>query len=661
MSSNYLFELSETLKQTTILIVDDLEDNRDLLEQMLLEQGFESTLKAASGTEALALLENNTGIGLILLDLMMPVMDGYETARRISSNAKTGHIPIIIVTGGALRRDDALMKSFQCGAMDFIPKPVGEVELYARAKSALVMFHDRVGIRDANLALRESKQRYDLAVNGVSEGIFDINFQTGEVFYSTNWKKILGYADDEVPNRFGIWENLVHPDDHERVLNIIHEHWEKHTPYYSSEHRLRAKNGEYKWVYSRGCAVWDERGKVVRMAGSTTDITQRRALEVQLRQAQQMESIGRLAAGVAHDFNNLLTTIVGQANLARMHLPADSPVRDNCEKIERTAMQAADFCKKMLAYAGQGCYAAEHADLSILTAQIAEIVQHSISKKINIRYDLATQPLVVEADTAQLRHVIMNLLINASEAIGDTLGAIAIRTALTKPTPEELAAAVITSQTPAAEYALLEIEDTGCGMPAETVEKIFEPFYTTKLTGRGLGLSAVLGIVKSHDGILSVTSQSGKGTLFKIWFKRVDAPPSPASISMETAEKWQGSGVILLVEDEPAIREMTSLMIKEIGFDVIVAENGVRGVEMFRENQQRIKLVIMDWNMPLMNGEEAFLIIREIAPDAKVLLASGYSEQEAFRRFQGRGLTGFLQKPYRFIDLVQKLQICMEK
>src|SRR5580765_24970 len=270
--------LKEALR-TPILVVDDVCDNRELLEELLRDEGYEEILSAANGREALDTLNSRKDVGLVLLDLMMPGMDGYEVCGRISENNATSHIPIIVITGGAVRRDEALLKSFERGAMDFIPKPVNEVELYGRVRSALLLFHERMRTREKTQALVESQERYELAVSGVNDGIWDLDLVNHQVYYSPQWKKNLGYTEQELPNASGVWETIIHPEDKARALAAIHEHWREKTPFYSSEHRLKTKAGDYKWVYSRGRAAWDKNGRVLRMTGSTTDITQRRLLE----------------------------------------------------------------------------------------------------------------------------------------------------------------------------------------------------------------------------------------------------------------------------------------------------------------------------------------------------------------------------------------------
>jgi len=652
--------LKEALR-TPILVVDDVQDNRELLEELLREEGYEEIISCGSGREALDVLARRDEIGLVLLDLMMPGMDGYEVCERISGNAATAHIPIIVITGGAVRRDEALLKSFERGAMDFIPKPVNEVELFGRVKSALVLFHERMRTREKTRALLESQERYELAVSGVNDGIWDLDLVNHQVFYSQQWKQNLGYADQELPNAPGVWENLIHPEDKPRTLAAIHEHWRERTPFYSSEHRLKTKSGDYKWVYSRGRAAWDKNGRVLRMTGSTTDITQRRLLENQLRQSQHMESIGRLAAGVAHDFNNLLAAVLGHASFMRLHLTDDSPLQSSLDSIEKASTRAAELCKQMLAYAGQGNYSIEELDANALISDTVGVVSVSISKKISVNVIRSPQPAIIKADVSQIRQVVMNLVLNAAEAIGENTGSISIQTSDLQATAAELADAVWQPKSPASQYVQIEVTDTGCGMNKETQEKIFEPFFTTKFTGRGLGLSAVLGILKAHNGLLKISSQVGRGTTFKVLLPAVEgavvttheppAPPTPL---------WHGAGTVLLVDDEMSVRESTGRLLEELGFNVLVAENGEKGLHTFATHVKDIVAVILDLTMPCLSGGEVFEKIRQLRPHMPVLLSSGYNEENTMERFTGEGLAGFLHKPFSITELASKLEHCLK-
>jgi PAS domain S-box-containing protein len=657
------FVRSRALKEaagTPILVVDDVQDNRELLEELLGEEGYEEIISAASGKEALAILESRSDVGLVLLDLMMPGMDGYEVCERISGNKTMAHIPIIVITGGGVRRDEALLKSFERGAMDFIPKPVNEVELYGRVKSALLLYHERIRNREKTRALIESQQRYDLAVTGVNDGIWDLDLVNHTIYYSPQWKQNLGYHDEELPSQIGVWEHLIHPEDKQKTLAAIHEHWEERTPFYSSEHRLMTKSGEFKWVFSRGRAVWDKNGKVLRMTGSTTDISQRRLLENQLRQAQQMESIGRLAAGIAHDFNNLLAAVLGHASFMRLHVSADSPLQPSLDCIEKASNRAAELCKQMLAYAGKGTYSVEELEANALVNDTVSLIKISISKKISLNLVRSPQPVRIKADVAQVRQVLMNLVLNAAEAIGDQPGSIVIRTSTLKPTPETLAAAVFKPKSVAKEYVQIEVVDSGSGMSKETQQKIFEPFFTTKFTGRGLGLAAVLGIVKAHNGLLQLSSQPGKGTTFKILMPLLEgAAIAPRPEAVPATELWHGSGTVLLVDDEASVRESTRNLLTELGFTVLLAENGEQGLHTFGSHVKEIVAVILDLTMPRLNGEEVFEQIRKMRPQLPVLLSSGYNEENTMEHFIGKGLSGFLQKPFSINELAAKLHQCL--
>ncbi len=647
---------------TPILAVDDLEDNLDLLKDLLEEKGFKNVLLALSGQEALEIIEREDSIGLVLLDLMMPGMDGYETSRLISRNEKSRHIPIIVVTGGALRRDEALLKSFECGAMDFIPKPVNEVELFGRVKSALMLFHERVLVRQKTRELEESQKRYDLAINGVNDGIWDIDLITNQVYYSPKWKEILGFKDDELPNQIRIWEELIHPEDKDMVLDAMQDHWNQQTPFYSSEHRLRTKDGSFKSVYVRGKAIWDIQGNVVRMVGSMTDITPRRKLEKQLRQAQQMESIGRLSAGVAHDFNNLLTAILGHVKLGKKSVTPNSPTIIHLNQIERASVQAAEFCKQLLAYSGEGRYSVEEVDLNPLLQETIDLLSVSISKKITLKANLSKHAIIVEGDQSQLRQVALNLLINAAEAIGDDAGQISIQTGTVASDQIDLSNAVVAPDVLAdCEFALLEVTDSGCGISEEDQKKIFDPFFTTKFTGRGLGLSAVIGIIKANKGVMKISSSVGHGTTFALLFPKQETPQEPAPspiIDKETFDThWRPSGAILIVEDEEVIRELSATILQDMGYKTLCAEDGLEGLNMFREHAADIAAVILDLNMPNMNGKEAFDEIRKLDPEIPIILASGYSEEDVIRKFTEKSHnTGFLQKPFMVDTLEEKLR-----
>ena len=382
----------------------------------------------------------------------------------------------------------------------------------------------------------------------------------------------------------------------------------------------------------------------------------RQAIDRKMLDAQKLESLGVLAGGIAHDFNNLLTAILGNASLALMQSSEDSPLRSHLTSIEKTSLQAADLCKQMLAYSGKGRFVVQHLSLNELIEDMTHLLQISINKRVKLTWELSPNLPSIEADISQMRQVLMNLVINASEAIGDRNGTIRISTGVMSADRAYLTEAYLAPELSAGEYVFMEVSDTGCGMSPETRAKIFEPFFSTKFTGRGLGLAAVLGIIRGHDGAIKVSSEVGRGTTFKVLLPRADKPAQPIRVQNTPASSWRGSGTVLIVDDEESVRTVAGQMLEAIGFEVLQASDGREGVEMFSENCDRISAVLLDMTMPRMNGEEAFRELRRLRGDIKVILISGYNEQEATHHFAGRGLAGFLQKPFKLEDLKTKVR-----
>ena len=386
---------------------------------------------------------------------------------------------------------------------------------------------------------------------------------------------------------------------------------------------------------------------------------QNKRIEEQMLHVQKLESLGVLAGGIAHDFNNILMAVLGNADLALMKLTPESPGRDNILRIEQAARQAADLARQMLAYSGKGKFVVETIDVNAIVKEMTHMLDVSISKKVVIRYNLGRDLPCVEADATQLRQIIMNLVINASEAIGDNSGVIAISTGVMDCDRRYLSEMWIDEGLPEGPYLTLEIADTGCGMNRETVSKIFEPFYTTKFTGRGLGMAAVLGIVRGHKGAIKVYSEVGKGTTLRLLLPAVTLE-SRTHAQPAFTDPWHGKGTVLLVGDEIVICALGKEMLQEIGFDVLTAENGVKALELFETNKDEIICVVLDLTMPCMDGEETFRELRRIKSDVRVVMSSGYNEQEVTQKFLGKGLAGFIQKPYKMIELQQKLREVIE-
>jgi CheY-like chemotaxis protein len=374
-----------------------------------------------------------------------------------------------------------------------------------------------------------------------------------------------------------------------------------------------------------------------------------------MQQAQKLESLGILAGGIAHDFNNLLTAILGHANLALMDLAPESPARESLREIDKASSRAAELCRQMLAYAGKGRFVVEPINLSRLVEELTRMLHVSISKKVLLRCQLAEGLPAVDADSAQLRQLAMNLVINAADAIGDADGVITISTGTMQCDENSLLGGQLTAPPVPGQYVYLEVIDTGCGMDAKTQAMIFDPFFTTKFAGRGLGLAAVLGIVRSHRGALKVESEPGRGTTFRVLFP-ASTKDAALTKSDGNSPPWRGKGTILLVDDEEPVRNVTNKILERSGFAVLRAGDGLEAIELFRAHSSEIVCVLLDLAMPRMDGEATFKELRRIQPQVRVILASGYSDQEISQRFQNAGLAGFIEKPYRVETLRAKLR-----
>ncbi|KAB0670303.1 PAS domain S-box protein [Oryzomonas sagensis] len=424
----------------------------------------------------------------------------------------------------------------------------------------------------------------------------------------------------------------------------------------STERRYLRKDGSVFWGYFTGRRYEDDHGGLIGVVGHISDISEikhaeeeRRKIEQQMLHAQKLEGLGVLAGGIAHDFNNILMAIIGNADLALMRINRESPCVENLHKIEEAAARAADLAKQMLAYSGKGKFLVESIDLNRILEDMVQMLEVSISKKALLRLNLCPELAAVEADATQLRQVVMNLVINASEAIGDRDGVIAITTGCMECDEAYLKDAWLNESIGPGPYVWLEIADTGCGMDRETMAKIFDPFFTTKFTGRGLGMAAVLGIIRGHRGTIKVYSEPGRGTTFKVLLPVAPLPaelPAPEPLVCE----WHGSGTVLLADDEKSVRSIGREMLKALGYTPVTAADGREAVELCRSTPG-IVFAILDLTMPNMDGEQCFRELRRLDPGIRVIMSSGYNKQDVAPRFAGKGLDGFIQKPYTIAAL----------
>ena len=411
-----------------------------------------------------------------------------------------------------------------------------------------------------------------------------------------------------------------------------------HVKHYETE-RLR-KDGTPISVSLTISPIHDAGGAVVGASEICRDITEQKQMEEQLRQTQKLESLGVLAGGLAHDFNNLLTGILGNATLAQDDMDSRHRLRGYISEIVNASERAALLVRQMLAYAGKERTVTEPLDLSQQISEIVPLIRTSIPRSVELELELEPAGPPVNADRSQMQQLVMNLAINGAEAIGDQPGTVTIRTSHRETDQEN--------------QVVLTVHDTGCGMDAATKARMFDPFFTTKFTGRGLGLSAVMGIIRGHRGSISVESEPGRGTAISVVLPESDTPV-PGAVAEEAAN-LRGFGTILVVDDEALVRNLAKFSLERCGYTTEFAEDGKQGVAVFAARPQDFIAVILDLTMPVMGGEEAVIQMRRIRPDVPILLSSGLSEEEAVRRFHDKGLSGFLQKPYTATALARKLK-----
>ncbi len=390
-----------------------------------------------------------------------------------------------------------------------------------------------------------------------------------------------------------------------------------------------------------------------------TDATGRLELESKILQAQKLESLEVLAGGIAHDFNNLLVGILGNSELALMDMQPEAPAREHIKRVEKTAKKATDLVKQMLAYSGKGRFVLEPLEPKAIVQEMTHLLELSISRKAFLKYDFADSVPLIEADATQVRQIIINLVTNASDAIGDRSGVICIATGAMECDRSYLSETYLDDDLPEGLYSYVEVSDTGIGIPLKVRERIFDPFFTTKFTGRGLGLAAVLGIVRGHRGAVKVYSELGRGTTVKVLFPSLDQCEfEPQAVNL-AKQVWAEDGKVLLVDDEETVRAVGRSMLERLGLEVITACDGQEALDLFTDHADGISCVILDLTMPVLDGEQCFRELRRLKRDIPVILTSGYNEQDLISRFAGKGLAGFMQKPYRLAVLEQKIQEAM--
>ncbi len=528
---------------------------------------------------------------------------------------------------------------------------------------------DRIAV-EAALGREELRLRQVLHAAGMIG--WDWDYATSRVSATTDLATFFGLPPGPDYTTVEAGLSIVHADDREAVRAAFQQAVET-----GGEFRFHfrgvapAADGGDRWFSSRGQALRGPDGAPTRIVAVTADITERKRadqvqdeLDRQLLDAQKWESLGVLAGGVAHDFNNILTVILGSAGLAHRLLVPDTPAANYLEQIEKAAQRAAGLCREMMAYAGRGTAPAGAADLSRLVRESRGLLEVSTTRHARVRLDLADGLPAVRADEEQVRRVLVNLVMNAGEALGEG-GEVVICTGLAEVTGAEPADHFRLAPAPGM-YIRLVVGDDGAGIAPAVLARLFDPFFTTKFPGRGLGLAAVLGIVKTHRGGIRVETAPGRGTTFEVYWPPAGSmttlppadrktPPEPTSARPTPAASPDRSsgGVALVVDDEMYVREVAASTLEDLGYVPLLAGDGRSGLDLFRANRDGVRVVVLDAVMPGLTGDEVLAAIRAEAPDTPAVLISGYPDRHPKER---GGRTVFLQKPFHAEELAAAVE-----
>lgn len=623
------------------------------LEERLTKMGFYVCGTADNGVDALDGIASQP-VDLVLMDIhLREGMDGVDVADRLR---KTTHVPVVFVTAHA---DEAtLRRAGQAEPFGYVLKPFDEREL--RATIEMALYRHRAENR-----LRKVERWLATTLRSIGDGVIATDDQGRITLINPLAESVTGWSCFEA-----VGQRL------EDIFAIYGEGGENETPAFYDEAMssgvtihmgenkcLKTKDGRMVPVDDSISPIRDDDGHINGCVVVFRDCThskqlqeERRRLESKMQETQRLESLGVLAAGIAHDFNNLLTVVTMNASLAKTFVPSQSHVVRSLSDIQSAAERAAQLCNQMLAYAGQGPVSKEEVCINELTRDTAHLLTTAISKKTALSLDLGDSIPKLSGDRSQLQQVIMNLVINASESLQDLPGKIKLKTRYLHVDQRALFNCRAGASLEEGDYIMIEVKDTGEGMTPEVLARIFDPFFTTKFTGRGLGLAAVIGIVRSHGGDLAVDSVSGAGTTFRIYLPAVKE--SAAALTEWTdaeSASWLGTGHVLIVDDEVTIRTAGQAVLNHLGFQVELAEDGMRGLEKILRQAVNYRVVLLDLTMPNLDGRDVYKLVRERMPHLPIIIMSGYSSHQALDLMNDGGPTSFIQKPFSVEAIREKL------
>jgi PAS domain S-box-containing protein len=658
----------EAPEPARVLVVDD--DERNLLAIGTVLEDIGEVVVAKSGEEALRhLLKGDFAV--ILLDVFMPGMDGYETAQIIRSREQTKRIPIVFLSA-VNKEAEHLMRGYSMGAVDYVFKPVDAVvlrskvavfvDLFAKTREIERKARYEQALLDANLRanaellraeqeLRRAEQRQAAIIQSLPIVLYlePLSCDTRcPTFVSGNFQAMTGYPFAEVLRNPDLWAERLHEEDRGRVARALEERGE--TGRLSVEYRWRCADGSYKHFHDQAVLLKDSDDRPLEFAGTLTDVTERRALESQLVHAQKMDAIGKLTGGIAHDFNNLLAAVLGGIGLIERKVDLGEEHRKILGMTRRAADQGSELVRRLLAFARQQQLQPAPVDFTTLHRGVDDLLSHTLGGLVELDWRLPDGAWCAYADRSQLELALMNLIINARDAMPDG-GTISISAdTRTIATGNKL-------DLQAGDYVRLEVVDQGTGIPADLVEKVLEPFFTTKPVGKGtgLGLSMVYGFARQSGGTFRIESEPGQGTRAEIWLPMAMKQSRPDEASSEAERLRPGPPMtVLLVDDHPEVRETTAALLGELGHQVIDLQTGAEALDVLKDAAIVVDLLLSDYAMPHLSGTDLLSRARELRPDLPALLITGYADADEIR--QRPEDVPILSKPFTLPELAAALR-----
>jgi len=630
-------------ERARVLLVDD--DERNLLALATVLEDLGEVVLARSGEEALRHLLKGE-FAVILLDVYMPGMDGYETAQIIRNRDQTKGIPIVFLSA-VNKEAEHLMRGYSMGAVDYVFKPVDPtilrskvavfVDLFEKSKEVERKARQEQALLDANLRanaerlraeqeLRRAEQRQAAIIQSLPMVLYLEPYDQSPRrpnYISGDFQAVTGFSLEDVAEQPNIWSDRLHPDDHDRVIAAIEAR--RKTGRSSIEYRWQCADGAYKHFLDQAVLLRDADGQPIEFAGTLTDISEQRSLESQLIQAQKMDAIGKLTGGIAHDFNNLLAAVIGGLGLLEKRAQLEEEQRRVLGMTKRAAEQGSELVRRLLAFARRQKLEPQSIDIESLRDAVSDLLTHTLGGLVDIEWQITDGAWNAFADQAQLELALVNLIINARDAMPNG-GTVTVSASNRELKSDQL------HGLPAGDYVRIAVQDTGTGISREDLGKVMEPFFTTKEVGKGsgLGLSMVYGFAKQSNGAFAIESEVGKGTTAELWLPRGSVEVREPSLPVE--RKRAGAALklrLLLVDDHAEVRSTTAAVLEDLGHQVVEATNGAEALKVMKNGDCNFDLLITDYAMPHQSGTEFLREARKLCPAVPALIVTGYAETDA--------------------------------